>query len=43
MTTIFSDFLIGSILIFSPLLMGILFFHILFRKLRIRIRDEDTE
>ena len=38
MITILSDFLIGGILVFAPLLIGIILFMTLLRKLRIRKR-----
>ncbi len=43
MITILSDFLIGGILIFAPLLIGIIVFMTLLRKLRIRKRKKDSE
>jgi hypothetical protein len=43
MNTILTDFLIGGILIFAPLLIGIILFMILLRKLRIRKRKKDSE
>jgi len=43
MTTILSDFLIGGILVFAPLLIGIILFMTLLRKLRIRKRKRDSE
>ena len=43
MNTILTDILIGGILIFTPLLIGIILFMTLLRKLRIRKRKKDSE
>jgi hypothetical protein len=43
MTIILSDFLIGGILVIAPLLIGIILFMTLLRKLRIRKRKMDSE
>jgi len=43
MTTILIDFLVGGILVIAPLLIGIILFLLLLKKLRIKKRKRDAE
>lgn len=43
MNTILTDFLVGGVLVFAPLLIGIILIMILLQKLRVRKRKKDSE